>query len=627
MCALVLITACGSAAPPAGTPAATPAGTDATAATPVPQSPTPGTGTEEIAAVDFDETDDPGAAAQRELDLTSELRTDAEMAALIGESGEAAFADLDAIASEFAQPSLEELAELVDTGELAAMIAAVHGAPGGSGPLLVGAIDLNVFTQTGFTASAILQMATGIIQRADEGISGSVPRQDHRESTANGLRQVVDLSMTWTVQAGGGRVTAEVTMSATDSIFDAASGSFVALYTSTTDGRFEVEACPDESGVAEGTYTFETRHEMNDVSGAANARSGASRAVDAPFQIVNGDDAHLLRIEATLDLAADAFGTDHDWNAAQTVPIVLTPGASTTVGIPTSASAEGSGSERSAGSMFVSSAMAQLLLSQIGKEAETFWRSGKCIELTPSRDTDTVKPNEEIELSVTSEGRFQPGAIEKPITATFSGTESLDPVGEPVPYPPTFNFVAGPNRDDVGTIDLEQVSNRGIGKRRVIYTVGEGYRISMDGQMGIDSANSFEITVAEQELVAQDDGSYMVETDAVFDGTVGLPGCTVNVSKSLPIRITVRPDADSEPPTANLRVDPVSGGQLDGVPVTCGGATTLAPVPIFLWALSFNTTTAPGRTVQVDEPTTLIAEAAAAAGAEMTTVVNLTTAE
>ena len=95
-------------------------------------------------------------------------------------------------------------------------------------------------------------------------------------------------------------------MSATDNIFNATDGSFVALYTSTSDGKFDVNACPEEGGIARGTYTFQTKHEMNDVSGAANARSGGSRAVDAPFTLYNGDDAHLLRIETTLDMKADA---------------------------------------------------------------------------------------------------------------------------------------------------------------------------------------------------------------------------------------------------------------------------------------------------------------------------------
>ena len=181
-------------------------------------------------------------------------------------------------------------------------------------------------------------------------------------------------------------------------------------------------------------------------------------------------------------------------------------------------SAQGTGAERAAGSMFNSSVMAQLLLAQIGRETETFWRSGKCIELTPSHDTGTVDPNEEVDLSVTAAGKFQPAEIAQSMSATFSGAQSLDPTGEPVPYPPTFTFIAGPNEGDKGTIDLQQVSNRGIGKRTVELTVGSphfGGTIHYEAESHFLSAtNTWDITVevvmlvdeTSRELTAEPDG-------------------------------------------------------------------------------------------------------------------------
>jgi hypothetical protein len=264
---------------------------------------------------------------------------------------------------------------------------------------------------------------------------------------------------------------------------------------------------------------------MNDVSGAANARSGGARRVDAPFTLHDGDDAHLLRIETTLDMAADAHGPGangspdaFDWTATQTLPIVMNPSGSTTSEGGSGLSAQGTGAERAAGSMFNSSATAQLLLAQIGRETETFWRSGKCIELTPSRDTGTVDPNEEVDLSVTAAGKFQSAEIAQSMTATFSGAQSLDPTGEPVPYPPTFTFIAGPNEGDKGTIDLQQVSNRGIGKRSVEFTVGSphfGGTIHYEAESHFLSAtNTWDITVevvmlvdeTSRELTAEPDG-------------------------------------------------------------------------------------------------------------------------
>ena len=471
-----------------------------------------------LTLVDLADATDLGAAAQHELVLNQEARADGGMAALIGDNGEAVFEELDAKASAFSQESLKQIAHLVDTGEMP--VGATSGAPAqmvamvGSGlpprPNQQPAdIDLSVFAETGFTTSAMLGLTTGAIQLADQTITGSVPSSDHSESTSNGLRQVVDLNMTWVINSGGGKISFEVQMSATDNIFNATSGSFVALYTSTSDGKFDVNACPEEGGIARGSYKFQTKHEMNDVSGAANARSGAARAVDAPFTLYDGDDAHLLRIETTLNMAADAHAPTgsgsgsadaYDWSATQTLPIVMTPGGSTTSSGGSGLTAQGTGAERSAGSMFNSSTMAQLLMAQIGRETETFWRSGKCIELTPSRDTGTVHPNEQVDLSVTAAGKFQPTEIAQPISATFSGAQSLDPIGEPVPYPPTFTFIAGPNKGDKGTIDLQQVSNRGIGKRTIVFTVGSP---QFGGTIQYHAVNKFLAATTTYDITAQ----------------------------------------------------------------------------------------------------------------------------
>ena len=322
--------------------------------------------------------------------------------------------------------------------------------------------------------------------------------------------------MTWVINSGGGKISFEVQMSATDNIFNATNGAFVALYTSTSNGKFDVNACPEEGGIAQGTYTFQTKHEMTDVSGAANARSGAARSVDGPFTLYNGDDAHLLRIETTLDMKADAHSDAFDWTATQTMPIVMSPSGATTSEGGSGLSAQGTGAERSAGSMFVSSAMAQLLMAQIGRETETFWRSGKCIELTPSRESGSVTANEQVDLSVTAAGKFQPTEIDQPISATFTGAKSLDPTGEPVPYPPTFTFIAGPNDGDKGTINLEQVSNRGIGKKTVEYTVGSahfGGTIHYDElQHFLAATTTFDITV-EVVLLVDGTGALTVEDD------------------------------------------------------------------------------------------------------------------
>lgn len=359
-----------------------------------------------------------------------------------------------------------------------ASIADGNSTPVNSGSL--NAIDVSLFADTGFTASAIMSLYAQLIQRAAQTQNGTLPRQESFDKTADGLRQQVDLNTTFTIQTGGGRVSADIIMSATDRITDAATGSFVALYTSRSIGHFDVNACPDESGVAEGTYTFETTHELNDVSATDAARSGAGRSVEAPFRLIDGEDAHLVRIEASLDLEADGRGpgspagpgptAPFDWGATQQLQIVMPVGGSTTA-TGTGINLTGTGGERASGAMLVSSAMAQLFMAQVGREAETFWRKGECIEIRTTEDSRTVSPTETLELEASAVGKFDGQEIDAPIKADFSGKESLEPSGEPQDPPASFTFTAGSQTGDKGTMQLEQVGVRGIGRKTVEFTV------------------------------------------------------------------------------------------------------------------------------------------------------------
>jgi hypothetical protein len=484
-----LLVACSPAAssPAPGSPGSSPGPS-------APASSGQGSAPEGIALIELSDTDDPAAAGEHELELNREVRESAGMVALIGDEGEDAFAALDEIEAGYGRQLVADVASALDAGQipgaatsLAGQVASLGGdaAPAGSA---AGAIDVNAFAETGFTASTLMGMFSPIVARAAETGSGTLPGQQPFDSTSGGLRQQGVLNTTIIVATGSGRVSVDIIMAATDNITNATTGAFVALYTSRSTGHFDLDACPDAQGVAKGTYTFETKHELNDVSSTVTARSGGGRSVTAPFRLINGDDAHLREIQATLDLTGDAHGPGtaggpgptgpFDWQAAQQVQIVM-PANGGTTGTGSGVTVTGTGGEAAGGMMFFSSAMAQLFMKAVGQEAERFWRSGECVELMPSRDTGSVNPNETISLVVTARAKFGDGGeIDKPIKAMFTGKESLDPTGEPQPAPATFTFKAGSQKDDKGTIDLEQTSNRGIGKRQVVYTVGEqDYRI------------------------------------------------------------------------------------------------------------------------------------------------------
>jgi hypothetical protein len=540
--------------------------------------------------VDLTEFPDPAAAGKRELELVREVRESAGMAALIGAEGEAAWADHDAIEAEFGEKLMAEVAAAFDAGQLptasadtlAGRVASLGGVPQPTRPS-AGAIDISIFADTGFTTTVIMSLFTEAVQRAAENGSATLPRQERIDQTTGGLRQQVDLSTTFIVLTGGGKVSVDIIMSATDRISDAATGSFVALYTSTSNGHFDVDACPDESGVAAGTYTFETKHELNDVSTATASQAGGGRAVKAPFRLIDGDDAHLLEIQADLDLSAGARGpgtaggpgptAPFDWSAAQQVQIVM-PAAGGSTWSGGSPTVTGSGGAGAGGAMFFSSAMAQLFIGQVGKEAERFWRSGECVKLVPSQESRKVDPDEQIELTVEAkEALGDGGEIDAPIVATFTGKASLDPAGVPVDAPAKFTFKAGSEPEDKGTIELEQISVRGIGRTKVEFTVKpQDYKVTAfvaaggltatkcDGHEGAWTVTSTGAGTTGTMTFTFAEGSTTADVHAVYD--LGAGGGTVKWDMRGPVTFV-----DGDPPMLKF-------GKLAGsATVKAGGQT------------------------------------------------------
>jgi hypothetical protein len=94
-----------------------------------------------------------------------------------------------------------------------------------------------------------------------------------------------------------------------------------------------------------------------------------------------------------------------------------------------------------------------------------------------------VRPGETVEFEVTAAGSFDKQNIDARIKGEFGGKGSLDPVADPLDPPAQFTFVAGEEVGDKGTIELEQIGVRGIGKKTIEFTVaGTDYRGQWGGQ-------------------------------------------------------------------------------------------------------------------------------------------------
>lgn len=556
----MVVAACGDKATP--TPSGEPAASDA------PASAVTGTGPGGITLLAYDGVFDPAAAGTQELALVKEARDSAGMPALLGPNGQATFDALDAITAAFAQDVRKDAAMIVDTGAIpatsradpqAGLIASIGGSLPEGAPT-ADDIDISFYADTGFTANIIMGMFTGLVERAAESNGGTLPNQkDFDETSADGTRQQGTVSTTMTVQTGGGKVHAEITMSAEDNISNA--GNYVAHYTSSSTGVFDVDACPDADGNAKGTYSFSTKHELNDVSGAANVQSGAGRSADAPFTLVDGDDAHLVQIEAALNLTADARGPGSaggpgptgpfDWSASQGMQLVM-PAHGSTSGTGAPATVTGTGAAGVSAGMNFSASMAQLFLGEVGKEAEKFWRSGKCIKLEPDPDSKDVQPEEEIDLTVRAKGAFDNQEIEKPITAKFDGKESLSPADQPQDEPATFHFKAGKEQGDKGTIDLKQTSVRGIGMLKVVYTVAViPLRVEITTRTKANAGLAkydTKIQLKPTDLLPAGDGTYQAKGASVsWTTTLTAPKCTTKTySGTFTTDMTARIDPDDE---------------------------------------------------------------------------------
>lgn len=560
---------------------------------------------------------------EAEVEQVYDLQREAGLAGLIGADGDAALAAIEESQTDYAETELPALVDELDITAGAGRLASVGGPPA---PVPATRDDWtpSYSGRTAYTASMMTAILADSISSADTDRAPTTVESNKTYDTTSGDVRERTAVRTWmTLQTGQGRISGEVEMVTTTEATSASTGAPIGTLVATATGTIEVNACPNAEGVAEGNLAMEWREEF----GGANGSSASSASFETPIRMLDGEDAHLIHTELELSFAkgAEGLGTPAgDWNYQGSLSVVVPRSGQVAVPAVTG-NGTGATDAQAAGAAAYALTQASLIVFQVAEKAEQFWRGGKCVEVTTSEESREVDPEEEVPVTIDAKHTFDGAAVEGKAEIAFSGVEEIRPT-EPIETPDDVTFVAGEDDGDEGTLEIKHTSKRGIGTKSITFTVGGGYRISLDGHMSIDSENSSEFIVPEVELLPQDDGTFVAETEAAVSGIVGFPGCTRNFTHQLPIRIVVRPE-DSEPPTARLQVQPVGGVTLLRFEITCHGAMTLAPVPLDLWAQSFNTLTAPGVTVPVDEEFTVIGEAASAAGADIHTDVNLTTGD
>ncbi|MEO6719221.1 MAG: hypothetical protein ABIN67_02605, partial [Ferruginibacter sp.] len=126
----------------------------------------------------------------------------------------------------------------------------------------------------------------------------------------------------------------------------------------------------------------------------------------------------------------------------------------------------------------------ETMVAAAGRQAEKMWRAGKCVELLVDPEGGDIDADATKDVTARLKHKIEGNELDKPVVATLAGVATLEPAGEKQPAPATVTYTAGSKDGDRGEIAFESVSNRGIARKSVTFTVGSvKLKVSMSGTM------------------------------------------------------------------------------------------------------------------------------------------------
>jgi hypothetical protein len=560
--------------------------------------PSPSGGPTGSPGIDIESLPQPGEVTlagllNAELEVRAGLRESSGIGSLLEDASAGFWERFDADLAEHGWVALNDLADEAGLGPVASSGLTVGlGVIGSSGvrPVWEGSLQA---VSGNFSLSMFMGMVVREWQRmadSDWRATGELPPSEH-DKVANGVAEHSSIRTTVNGSASADQLRFEITVVSEATLTSVASSEVIATYNANGRGLIEVKGCPDPDGVAEGHYTLELEERGTGVGGAA---AGGSTVIDGPFRIFNGDDAHLIKtdFEGRFDSAANGTGPSgepFDWSVQSTIPISITPGGGVTGDAASATWQENNGGEKGHRATVSIMMLAAQFLGGVAKEAEQYWRSGKCVDLTPSEESRKVKPSEELSLDVTATHHFDHQEIQAPISAEFSGKDSIDPgSGTLVDPPASFTFTAGSESGDKGTIKLEQKSRRGIGKKTLEFEVEpQDLLVSLNGTYQLGSGGQFQINVhfviTNLRLTRGDDDVYRGSgSGTVVGGSVLSGNCTATVDSPVAVRAEGRVNAsDGGLIRITFPLESISGGGTEICPtmsVAVPAAAAVGPI-------------------------------------------------
>ena len=389
----------------------------------------------------------------------------------------------------------------------------------------------------------------------------STPTEEH--VTVAGQPGVITTTTTATVAFDGSKVSVDIEINVSGEIHDA-NGATIYRIKSTGKGHIDGDACPDASGIATAHISFSASESyFNAASGSGGA--GLEEDFSADVRIHADDNANLAGVEIMAKahettsggLGAGGGKSDllaHEFNAGATftLPNDLTAGFGPSV--ITGVTAD---STEATNLLLGMGIFAQLPAKVAAKAAETAWRSGMCVRVSPSPNGGNVAKDSTTDIKVTVRQRYDGTELDKPVTSTLNGPKSLEPAGQAQPAPATFTYTAGPKDNDKAVVTFKSVSNRGIGKTEGLFEVGGSWHIdqssggmAVKGQKcaGLDGIWRFVGTIKSAQIdstatwIATLNGTTLLGTYTYKAVTKSYPGAVTTMTGTGRASIVVQPN-------------------------------------------------------------------------------------
>ncbi len=290
------------------------------------------------------------------------------------------------------------------------------------------------------------------------------------------------------------RLSVDITLKTKGQVVDQATGAILYSIDSIVTGHIDVDFCPDAGGRSAANVKL-TSSEIYVRGGAGGSSArGVSSEFSGTAAVVVGDDAMITSVEGAQQASEESRGGVTPPGGGDADLAVSTRHASDTIandgdghrspGVPRAITLGGEGSTpaQQAGLIGNMVVFVETMVMTAAKEAEKLWRSGKCVELTIDPGDGDVEADEVKDVTATLKHLIEGNELDKPVVATRTGVKSVEPEGTKQPAPATVRFTAGPRDGDFGEIAFESVSNRGIAKKTVRFTVrSTGWNVAFTG--------------------------------------------------------------------------------------------------------------------------------------------------